>query len=157
MPAELVNLNPFFSGYCVDLCVRVHHEHVQPSTGHGQPEAGTVHQRDQVRTLFIFIEFFVCPAMRSIARCNMLFSLRSHLSNEMNYIKAHPFSAVNLGAGSEVCPQHRSTAISLFFHVHRSSLCLTQVRYIAPVFPWNDPKFARPPVSSLEVPKASAC
>jgi hypothetical protein len=32
-----------------------------------------------------------------------------------------------------------------------------QVRYIAPVFPWNDPKFARPPVSSLDVPKASTC
>ena len=47
------------------------------------------------------------------------------------------------------------TPLSLY--VHRSSLCLTQVRYIAPVFPWNDPKFARPPVSSLEVPKASAC
>jgi len=53
----------------------------------------------------------------------------SEINNEMNYIKAHPFSAVNLGAGSEV-------------------------RYIAPLFPWNDPKFARPPVSSLQAPKA---
>jgi hypothetical protein len=26
----------------------------------------------------------------------------------MNYIKAHPFSAVNLGAGSEVCFPHHS-------------------------------------------------
>lgn len=53
----------------------------------------------------------------------------SEINNEMNYIKAHPFSAVSLGAGSEV-------------------------RYIAPLFPWNDPKFARPPVSSIEAPKA---
>ncbi len=26
-----------------------------------------------------------------------------YCSNEMNYITSHPFSAVNLGAGSEVC------------------------------------------------------
>jgi hypothetical protein len=74
----------------------------------------------------------------------------------MNYIKAHPFSAVNLGAGSEVTsPPHEN---HLHTHIILPPLKFTlfsQVRYIAPVFPWNDPKFARPPVSSLEVPKAS--
>ena len=67
----------------------------------------------------------------------------------MNYIKAHPFSAVNLGAGSEVS-RHSHFSKAVFSHCS-----LPQVRYIAPVFPWNDPKFARPPVSSLQAPQVS--
>jgi hypothetical protein len=44
-------------------------------------------------------------------------------SNEMNYIKAHPFSAVNLGAGSEVRPPlSRIKEPSIYSFLARHSL-----------------------------------
>jgi hypothetical protein len=43
---------------------------------------------------------------------------------------------------------------TLIYRITRS--CPSKVRYIAPVFPWNDPKFARPPVSSLQARNVSS-
>lgn len=47
-------------------------------------------------------------------RLNMLFN--QELDNEAQYIKSHPFSSINMSLGGEV-------------------------RYIAPVWPWNAPRF----------------
>ncbi len=77
-----------------------HHEHIQPSSGHGQSEAWPVHQRDQVSSLFTALLLLTFLQMLSVARFTYI---ALYCSNEMNYITSHPFSAVNLGAGSEVC------------------------------------------------------
>jgi len=47
-------------------------------------------------------------------RLNMLFN--QELDNEAQYIKSHPFSSINMSLGGEV-------------------------RYIAPIWPWNAPRF----------------
>ena len=52
-------------------------------------------------------------------RLNMLFN--QELDNEAQYINSHPFSSINMSLGGEV-------------------------RYIAPIWPWNAPKFQVPPL-----------
>ena len=64
-------------------------------------------------------------------RLNMLFN--QELDNEAQYIKSHPFSSINMSLGGEV-------------------------RYIAPIWPWNAPRFQaldwrlQPPLSSRALP-----